>query len=444
MVLLLGATAAGSALVAPAARIPVAVCGAITTLVVAVLTGALHRARRATRVQRAEHEQRIAYLEHRIHSHDAETVRLTKEVMPAAIRRLRVGNSPDEVMRDIVDADAANRHLPKALREQIYQVLEVIDNEEARRDSAHAFVSVARRVQAIVHRQASELREMEDHYGRNPEVFDDLLRIDHGTALIGRLADSIAGAWRRPPQPPVAQARTAVQRVARRDVPHPGVPARRSALDRQGRHRRHLGQNSPADLDAAPQLPDNATRYSPPQTRVHVTAVEVQTGIAIEIEDGGVSLSEEARARAENMLAQAQAGINMNDLGESPRLGMAVVGRLFPHVPAPGVAASVGVRRRPRRPHRAARDDHDRARPGHRPRHRRHLPAHQLPGHVAAPARGAAARQAQAQARRHRPRAVRGRTGPHRRPRGGLGAPGHTVSVIGLLNPAFGNACINK
>ncbi|NEE51666.1 ATP-binding protein, partial [Streptomyces sp. SID8455] len=78
-----------------------------------------------------------------------------KEVMPAAIRRLRVGNSPEEVMRDIVDADAANRHLPKALREQIYQVLEVIDNEEARRDSAQrAFVSVARRVQAIVHRQA--------------------------------------------------------------------------------------------------------------------------------------------------------------------------------------------------------------------------------------------------------------------------------------------------
>ncbi|NEE31640.1 ATP-binding protein, partial [Streptomyces sp. SID7982] len=88
-----------------------------------VLTVALHRARRATRVQRAECEQRIAYLEHRILSHDAETVRLTKEVMPAAIRRLRVGNSPDEVMRDIVDADAANRHLPKALREQIHQVL---------------------------------------------------------------------------------------------------------------------------------------------------------------------------------------------------------------------------------------------------------------------------------------------------------------------------------
>ncbi len=387
MVLLAAATAVGAALMVPAARIPVAVCGAITTLVVAVLTVALHRRKRAMAAQRAEYEQRIAYLEHRILSHDSETVRLTKEVMPAAIRRLRVGNSPEEVMRDIVDADAANRHLPKALREQIYQVLEVIDNEEARRDSAQrAFVSVARRVQAIVHRQASELREMEDHYGRNPEVFDDLLRIDHGTALIGRLADSIAvlGGARPSRQWP---------------KPVPLFSVLRGAMSRILEYQRvdlHsiakvaiVGTSVEPLIHACAELLDNATRYSPPQTRVHVTAVEVQTGIAIEIEDGGVSLSEEARARAENMLAQAQAGINMNDLGSPP----ARHGRRRPplaDVPAPGLAAPVGVRRGPRGPHRAARHDHHRPCPGHRPRHRRHLAAHQLAGHVAAPARGAA------------------------------------------------------
>ncbi len=61
------------------------------------------------------------------------------------------------------------------------------------RDAAQrSFVNIARRVQAIVHQQANELREMEEDHGRNPEVFDDLLRIDHGTALIGRLADSIS------------------------------------------------------------------------------------------------------------------------------------------------------------------------------------------------------------------------------------------------------------
>ncbi|MEE1794610.1 ATP-binding protein [Streptomyces sp. BE308] len=326
VVLLAGATAAGAALVTEIARIPVAVCGAIATIVVSALAVALNRRRRAMSVQRAEYEQRIAYLEHRIHSHDAETVRLTKEVMPAAIRQLRVGNSPEEVMRDVFDADAANRHLPKALREQVFQVLDIIDGEEARRDSAQrAFVAVARRVQAIVNRQASELREMEDHYGRNPEVFDDLLRIDHGTALIGRLADSISvlgGArpsrqWPKP-VPLFSVLRGAMSRI----LEYPRIELHsisKIAI---------VGTAVEPLIHACAELLDNATRYSPPQTKVHVTAVEVQTGIAIEIEDGGVSLSEEARARAENMLAQAQAGINMNDLGESPRLGMAVVGRL--------------------------------------------------------------------------------------------------------------------
>jgi hypothetical protein len=41
-----------------------------------------------------------------------------------------------------------------------------------------------------------------------------------------------------------------------------------------------------------------------------------------------VGLSEVARERAERILAQAQSDIDLNDLGETPRLGMAVVGRL--------------------------------------------------------------------------------------------------------------------
>ncbi|MFD7581937.1 hypothetical protein ACFV61_26490, partial [Kitasatospora sp. NPDC059817] len=32
----------------------------------------------------------------------------------------------------------------------------------------------ARRVQAIIHRQAKDLREMEDRHGNDPAVFDDL------------------------------------------------------------------------------------------------------------------------------------------------------------------------------------------------------------------------------------------------------------------------------
>ncbi|MFJ2114030.1 ATP-binding protein [Streptomyces sp. NPDC087850] len=320
------ATAAAAALVADSARIPVALYGGVMTVVIVWCSVELARRRRAIGALREQHAYRVAALERRLAEHDEETVRLGKELMPAAIHRLRQGESPMEVMRAVVDGDERYRELPSAQRSLLRSVLQIVDDEEAMRESAQrSFVNIARRVQSIVHQQASELREMEEAHGRNPEVFDDLLRIDHGTALIGRLADSIAVLGKARPG---------------RQWPRP-VPlfsVLRGAMSRILEYQRvdlHsiakvaiIGTAVEPLIHACAELLDNATRYSPPQTRVHVTAVEVQTGIAIEIEDGGVSLSEEARARAERMLAQAQAGMDLNDLGETPRLGMAVVGRL--------------------------------------------------------------------------------------------------------------------
>lgn len=325
-VLMATATAVVVVFVADAARVPVAAYGAVATVLVG--WGALEISRRgeATRALHTRYGQHVAFLERRIAEHDSQSVRLGKELMPLAIYQLRRGNSPQEVMNVIVDGDERYRELPDSQRALLRAILDIVDDEEAMRESAQrSFVNIARRVQSLVHQQASELREMEEHHGRNPDVFDDLLRIDHGTALIGRLADSVAVLGKARPG---------------RQWPRP-VPlfsVLRGAMSRILEYQRvdlHsiakvaiVGTAVEPLIHACAELLDNATRYSPPQTRVHVTAVEVQTGIAIEIEDGGVSLSEEARTRAERMLAQAQAGIDLNDLGESPRLGMAVVGRL--------------------------------------------------------------------------------------------------------------------
>ncbi|MBT2510208.1 ATP-binding protein [Streptomyces sp. ISL-98] len=326
ILLMAAATAAALAVVAESARIPVALFGAVATVVITLFAAEVARRGRAMRALRVEYGQRLAHLEARVAGHDQETLRVSKQLLPAAIHRLRQGESPAEVIRVVVDGDAAYRDLRDPQRNLLRSLLEIIDDEEAMRESAQrAFVNIARRVQAIVHQQSSELRMMEEDHGRNPEVFDDLLRIDHGTSLIGRLADSIAvlGGARPGRQWP---------------KPVPLFSVLRGAMSRILEYQRvdlHsiakiaiLGTSVEPLIHACAELLDNATRYSPPQTRVHVTAVEVQTGIAIEIEDGGVSLSEEARRRAENMLAQAQAGIDLNDLGETPRLGLAVVGRL--------------------------------------------------------------------------------------------------------------------
>lgn len=323
------AAVVAAVLVPPEALAPVVWTGAVATVVVALLAAEVARRGRALATLRESSEVQAAVLARQ----EAETVRLAEGLLPEVVQRLGQGEFPEDVfasMSDQVTADARAAGLTPEFTAAhlavLRSVLEAVVAEEDLRESAQrAFVNIARRVQAIVHQQAQELRDMEDRHGQSHEVFGDLLRLDHGTALIGRLADSIAvlgGArpgrqWSRA-VPLFSVLRGAMsriidyQRVELHSVSEVAV----------------VGPAVEPLIHALAELLDNATRYSPPQTRVHLTAVEVQSGIAVEIEDGGVSMSEEARKRAERMLQQAQEGIDVNDLGETPRLGLAVVGRL--------------------------------------------------------------------------------------------------------------------
>ncbi|MGW6456086.1 sensor histidine kinase [Streptomyces sp. NPDC055078] len=286
------------------------------TAVVAIAVACYEAARRGYEARQLEAALKVHEAE--LSRQRAETARLAGDLLPGVVRRLRGGEFPEDV---IASLDAPTEH-----QAVLSSVLEAVVAEEDLRESAQrAFVNIARRVQAIVHQQAQELREMEDRHGKNPEVFGDLLRIDHGTALIGRLADSIAvlGGARPGRQWTKAVPLYSVLRGAMSRI----IDYQRVELHSVS----EVAVVGPAVeplIHALAELLDNATRYSPPQTRVHLTAVDVNSGIAVEIEDGGVSMSEEARRRAERMLQQAQEGIDVNDLGETPRLGLAVVGRL--------------------------------------------------------------------------------------------------------------------
>ncbi|WP_372352029.1 ATP-binding protein [Streptomyces sp. KL116D] len=320
------ATGAAVAVVTQPARLAVALCGTLgTLLVVAVAAEAVRRGRVVTGL-RARYAQHVSELEARITAQEHRTMRVAKEVLPHALYRMRTGDNPKDAVTRTCDADPDFRDVTQGERELLRLCLREIDRGDSEIDAAQrAFVSVARRVQAIVHKQAQELREMEEDHGRNPEVFDDLLRIDHGTALIGRLADSVTvlgGArpgrqWPRPVKL-YSVLRGAMSRIL--EYPRIDLHAICDVAIK--------GVSVEPVIHAVAELLDNATRYSPPTTRVHVTAVEVQTGIAIEIEDGGVSLGEEAQAKVERMLDKAKAGVDLNDLGENPRLGLAIVGRL--------------------------------------------------------------------------------------------------------------------
>ncbi|MEU9118831.1 ATP-binding protein [Streptomyces sp. NPDC048506] len=321
------ATAVAGALVPAAATGAVIWCGAIATGVIALVSMVAARRGQALSTVRAEAAEREAQLLQHLRQQEVATTRLAEQQLPVAVNRLQEGEFAEDVLASLTVADHGLSPQFRAAHEALLRsVVEAVQAEESMRDSAQrGVVNVARRVQAIVHQQATDLRAMEDRHGQEPAFFADLLRLDHGTALIGRLADSIAvlsGArpgrqWSKP-VPLYSVLRGAMSRI----------------LDYQ-RVELHsvadvaiVGPSVEPLIHALAELLDNATRYSPPKTRVHLTAVEVHMGIAIEIEDGGIGLSEEARARAERMLTEAQAGIDLKDLGESPRLGLAVVGRL--------------------------------------------------------------------------------------------------------------------
>ncbi|MEY9927551.1 anti-sigma regulatory factor (Ser/Thr protein kinase) [Catenulispora sp. GP43] len=189
-----------------------------------------------------------------------------------------------------------------------------------------AFVNIGRRVQAIVHKQLGDLSEMQERHGGDPAMFADLMRLDHATALIGRFADSLVVlAGERPgrqwsePVPVFSVLRGAMSRI---------VDYRRVELA-EAPQAELAGTAVEAVVHALAELLDNATRYSPPDSPVALTARRTAGGIMIEVVDAGVGLAPQAAEHVARVLADPGApGLDLADVGGSPRLGLAVIGRL--------------------------------------------------------------------------------------------------------------------
>ncbi|MFD7460020.1 MULTISPECIES: ATP-binding protein [unclassified Streptomyces] len=325
-IVMAAATGAAVAVVAHSARLAVGLCGGIATLLVVLTAAEAARRGRALRAQQDEHARRSAQLEQRLADRDQVLVVLTEEILPTALHMTRKGLPPREVFIRLERHVPAFRQLGALHASLLRQVLKAVDSEAVMRDGAQrSFVHVAQRVQAIVHQQAKELREMEEDHGRNHEVFQDLLRIDHGNALIGRLADtvSVLGGGRPARQWPQPVALYSVLRGAMSRI------LEYKRIDLKSIAKVNIkGTAVEPIIHACAEILDNATRYSPPTTQVHVTAHEVQYGVAIEMEDCGPDLNEESRLRLEGLLEKAMDGTDLEVITDIPQLGFAVVGRL--------------------------------------------------------------------------------------------------------------------
>ncbi|QKW20514.1 sensor histidine kinase [Kitasatospora sp. NA04385] len=194
--------------------------------------------------------------------------------------------------------------------------------EQADEATKTVLKSAMRTLQGLAAEQQLILSRLQDKYGESV-ILQDLLEVDHTNSQFGRRAQSIAvlcGGW-----------------LGRhRDVASV-YDVVRSAQGRI-RHYRRVEILSQVDFGvssravepvalALAELLDNATSYSSPDTVVEINIRTVPKGVVIVVDDAGVGMNDEERARAERLLTTERVN-GVGGLGNPPQFGLAVIGVL--------------------------------------------------------------------------------------------------------------------
>jgi signal transduction histidine kinase len=195
------------------------------------------------------------------------------------------------------------------------------DGDAAKR--VEIFVSLARRMQTLSHRALQGLDELESQV-EDPDLLKGLFKVDHLSTRLRRQAESLAvvggAASRRQWSRPVAVYE--VLRSAVAEVEHFNrvriVPPIEGTLD----------GGAVADLiHLLAELVENATKFSPPHTRVLIRAEAVTAGLAVEIEDRGLGIPRDGRNRLNDLFA-GSARSDGDGLVRDGRIGLLVVSAL--------------------------------------------------------------------------------------------------------------------
>ncbi|MFE2558626.1 ATP-binding protein [Streptomyces sp. NPDC059352] len=194
--------------------------------------------------------------------------------------------------------------------------------EQADEATKTVLKSAMRTLQGLAAEQQLVVSRLQSKYGESA-LLQDLLEIDHTNSQFGRRAQSIAvlcDGW-----------------LGRhRDVASV-YDVVRSAQGRI-RHYRRVEILSRVDFGitsravepmalALAELLDNATSYSSPDTVVEINIRTVPKGVCIVVDDAGVGMSDEERARAEGLLTSNRV-TGVSRLGNPPQFGFAVIGVL--------------------------------------------------------------------------------------------------------------------
>ncbi|MEV6166674.1 ATP-binding protein [Streptomyces sp. NPDC051954] len=294
-----------------------------TLSALAALGGGLLRSRRQQAVQRGEIARLRAQLDGAPLAFTTEVEHLAVRRVPAAARQLA---HPHVVVPGPLNPRNAGTPLGVALEHVLNGLRTELATQRTRIDAAAqaGMRGATREIQAALYRLQDALRRMQEQYD-DPELTQTLFQLDHENEQSLRraqVAAVVCGAW-------VGLAREESHLVEAVT----GGQARLAGYHRVRIHN-HLEAGTalvshavePVAIIVA-ELLDNSLRHSAPDTDVTVNLEQVHHGVCVTVDDAGLGMTQDERARAQWMVAGTEP-ILLTDLGDPPRMGLAAIGRL--------------------------------------------------------------------------------------------------------------------
>ncbi len=255
-----------------------------------------------------------------------QTLALADERLPDMMRRLRDGETVDPAAESSVLDYGSDEigQVAKAFQHAHSAAVAAAVAEARTREGVKAvFLNIAHRSQIVVHRQLEILDEAEQRQ-EDPVLLDTLFRLDHLATRERRNAENLTilgggkpGRQWRNPVPLVDLVRSAVGETL--DY----VRVRVARLPEV----RVLGTVVADLIHLLAELVDNATSFSPPQSRVEVSGNVVGKGVVVEIADQGMGMSEVDQATMNETLRNPP-DFGVAALSADSRLGLFVVAQL--------------------------------------------------------------------------------------------------------------------
>nr|WP_107909670.1 ATP-binding protein [Streptomyces chartreusis] len=296
---------------------------AVGMLSALALGGGLLRAQRQQARQRAEIDALRRQLDGAVKAFTAEIEHLATRRVPAAAQQL---THLHVAVPGPLHPQTAESPLGPALEHVLNGLRVELAAQRTRIDAAAqaGMRGATREIQAALYRLQDALRGLQQNYD-DPELTQTLFQLDHENEQSLRraqVAAVVCGAW-------VGLAREESHLV---DAVT-GGQARLAGYHRIRIHN-HLAAGTglvshavePVAIIVA-ELLDNALRHSAPDTDVVVNLEHVHHGVCVTVDDAGLGMTQDERARAQRLVAGSDP-ILLTELGDPPRMGLAAIGQL--------------------------------------------------------------------------------------------------------------------